>query len=682
MHLQVWQLQHDKKLLFGVLKHGWDQWLLILKDPLLGLEPLVRQELYLTPTQPYQPPSVRSDTSAPPKVTSQAAPVDLTPPCLDGPNTSAAADLSAAPAGAVPGSIDKPASATEPGRSSAPSTAEGGPDGAPGQAASQPDSMPASDGTGQSSHQGIQLEPLTSAQPAVADAPVADAPAAAAAADEPVADVKDKLQEQPDVKVEAHKPASADTLLASAVSASVLEGPSNSAKLEPGAAAVSVSDMEATTTDVKLGPGAAAESKCQQPADAAVEKRGESASATQPRTLVAQPSPPADVVDLTAAETPSTSSAGAGSGLAATPTHAALPASGTRAAATSTAGEPRLAQPPSVAAAVSTAGPSSQPPVVLGCPKCRWAPKGCSACRGKWQAAGNALPPTLTVGGNGNADTGAAAAARAERTITTRLCNWLSNRTTVLAGILKGTHKVNPTTAAPPQPRMTATLPTPRLILPKQAGTVITTNSSGPRPTVVTGGNMQIAVGAPAYPGQWQQNAVQMSHFRQQQRQLQQQQLAAAQEQQQQNLVLQQQQRQHHTSLLRQQHQSAQLQQQQQQAAKVQAAQAHALQQQQVRMRQQQQQQGLRQQQLNQQNQLQLQRQQQLLLQQQRQRSSQQQVQRVLTSQGLQPSTSLQPPAAVAYVSAAQHAHQQQQKLTASKAQISHPLSKWPACIV
>lgn len=683
MHLQVWQPQHDKKLLFGVLKHGWDQWLLILKDPLLDLEPFVRQELYLTPTQPQQLASVSSvNPAAPPQLLAQAAPANLTTSGLDAPMTSAAAGSTAAvPAAAVAvgadvGPNDKSADAAEPGSTSCKkddaSKAEGSPDGESGQPVAQPDSMHAGTVKGQISSQGVKHALSTSAQPAVADAPAADAP---------IADAENKLKELlGGVKVDS-KPASANP--PSALSILETEGPLAVVKLEAAAAAVSAAEMAGPTEGLKLEPATAAESKSQKPTDAVTAKPNQSGNATvQPQTVVTQPPLPAqsDVVDLTAAETPSTNPAAAGSGPAETATNAAVPASDASAAATSTAAECRLAAPPPVAAAAST----TQAPVVLGCPKCRWAPKGCSVCRGKWQAAGNALTPTLSTSGNSSVDAGAAA--RAERTIITRLANWLLNRTNVLASVLKGTHKVGPAIAGPPQSKMPATVPAPRLIPSKQAGPVITT-SSGPRPSgativpgaaVVTGANMQTVLGTPAYPGQWQQNAVQMSHFRQQQRQLQQQQLATAQEQQRQNLLLQQQQRQHHTSLLRQQHQSAQL--QQQQAAKVQAVQAQAVQQQQVRMRQQQQQQGLRQQQLNQQNQLQLQRQQQLLLQQQRQRTSQQQVQRAVTSQGLQPSTSLQPQAADAYVSAAQHA-QQQHKPTASQAQISHPLSKWPAGI-
>ena len=690
MHLQVWQPQHDKKLLFGVLKHGWDQWLLILKDPLLDLERFVRQELYLTPTQPQQLPSVTNDKSAAsPQLPSQAAPLELTTPAVAALTTSAAAEVPAAAAvavGAVVGPRDKPAAASEPASSSAPSKAEGGFGGVPGQPTSQPDSTRAGDDKGKNSFQGIKLEPATSAQPTAGDAPVTDAagklkvllggiqvkePKPASADPPPTFSVPALEMKEPPAGIKL-EPAAA------AVSAPDMAGPSNGVKLEPAAAAVSAPQIAGPSHSIKLEPAAAAASNSQQPAGAATGSPNESASATvQPQNTVPQPPPLAasDVVDLTAPEMPSTSTAG---GPAVTATQSAVPASDASGAATSTAAEPKLlTAPPSIAAAVSTAQPSSQTPAVLGCPKCRWAPKGCAVCRAKWQAAGNALPPTLTASGSGNVDTSAAAAARAERTIATRLCNWLLARTNVLASVLKGTHKVGPGIADPPEPRMPATVAPAR-----HAGAVVTT-SSGPRPpgpaiapgaAVVTGANLQTVVGTPAYPGQWQQNAVQMSQFRQQQRQLQQQQLAAAQEQQRQSLLLQRQQLQHHTSLLRQQHQSAQLQQQQQQAAKVQA---QALQQQQLCMRQQQQQQALRQQQLNRQNELQLQRQQQLLLQQQRQRSSQLQVQRALTSQGSQPSTSLQP--AGAHVSATQRAQQQQQKPTAPQGQISHPLSEWLA---
>ena len=621
---------------------------MILKDPLLGVEPILRQELFLLPPQPA---TVSNDASAAfPKVQSHTIPPGANTPAPGDARTTAAAGSTGPESAAHPaaGLSDKAASTAGPESSLSPSTIATRPDGSK---AEMPAAAVAVAGNGNS--QVTQPEPLPPAQTIAADAPVADA--------------KDKLKGGLDVKLET-KPALAHPPAASKSSSAMLESLSSAGKCG----------------DVKLGPAAAsaADSKSRQSADADFGKPGEGIGATlvSQTTAAKLPAPEmSQVVDLTTAQVPSTSTAAADTGPVAARTDATAPAPAADAAAISTA-QPSPAE--SAPEAAVTTAEVSRAPVVLGCPKCRWAIKGCSSCRAKWQAAGHALPPALAAAGSNHGDAAveakvaaaasAAAAARAERSTTTKLCNWLANRTAVLASILKGTHKVGPASAAPSQSqsKVTITAPPPKLV-PRPAGPIIITQqTSAPCPpgaSIVTGA--PVPVGTPVSTGQWQQNAVQMSQFRHQQRQLQQQQLAAAQKQQQQKLLLQQQQRQRHTSLLRQQHQSAQLQQQQQQqAAKAQAAQAQALQQQQLRMRQQQQQHGLRQQQANQQHQLQMQ--QQLYQQQQRQLSSQQQMQRVLTSQGLQLGKRLQPQAAA--VSAAQGAQQP----PSSQAQISHPLSK------
>lgn len=650
--LQIWQPQHDKKLLYGVLKHGWEQWLLILKDPLLGVEPILRQELFLLQPQPAavsNAASAASSRSQLPTVLSGAitlAPDVSTTTAAAAPHAGAVTAVGPA-VEAIAGASSKPAIAAGPACSSAPNTAAIRPDGdTAGVPPSQPGQPPAAaasgDGNSQTAHS-IKPEPLLPPQPVAPGAPVSGA--------------EDKLKEALHVKVEIQPVSAEGPAAAAPMSTSAMLRPSSSAgKL------VHVKLETAATT--------AAERNSQQSALAGSSQPGEGAGAPLPQTMVTKLPPPivSGILDLTTAEIPSKSTADAGPAAAAT--GATTPVLAANAAATSTAKEPRPSDPVAGAAAVTIAT-SSSASVVLGCPKCRWAPKGCSACRAKWQAAGNPLPAALAVNGSNSANAAAvaaaAAAARVERGTITKLCNWLANRTAVLASILKGVHKVGtPVMAAPSQAQSrVAVTAAPVRLLPRPAGPIIVTQQTSA--SCPPGGT--VALGTPVSTRQWQQSAVQMSHFRQQQRQLQQQQLAAAQEQQRQNLLLQQQQRQRHTSLLRQQHQTAQLQQQQQQAAKAQAAQAQVLQQQQLRLRQQQQQRGLQQQQMNQQHQLQLQLQ--LHQQQQRQLSSQQQVQRALSSQGSQQAAHLQPQAAAAHVSAAPGAQQP----TSSQAQISHPLS-------
>lgn len=629
---------------------------MILKDPLLGVEPILRQELFLLPLQPAA--ASNEASAAFPKLQMQTIPPGAISPAPRVARTTAAAGCAGfgSAVDVAAGPSDKPASIAGPESSSAPSTIATKPDNSK---AEMPASAAAVAGNANSQvSQSIKPEPVPTAQPAAADASVVDAQGKL-------------LQGGLDVELEI-KPALADPPAATSESTSAMFGLSTSAE---------------KSCTIKLEPAAAnaADKKSRQSVEAGVRKPGEGTSATLvPQTNATMLPPPAvsQVFDLTTAEAPRASTAGAGTGPAAACTDATATALAADAAATSTVEQPRPAEAVPRGAAVIPAK-HSRAPVVLGCPKCRWAPKGCSSCRAKWQAAGHALPEALAASGSTGADaaTGAkaaaaanaAAAARAERSTTTKLCNWLANRTAVLASILKGIHKVGPATAASSQAqsRRTITAPGPRLVAQSARPIIITQQTSAscpPGASVVT--SATALVGTPVSTGQWQQNAVQLSQFRHQQRQLQQQQLAAAQEKQRQNLLLQQQLRQRHTSLLRQQHQTAQLQQQQQQAAKAQAAQAQALQQQQLRMRQQQQQHGLRQQQVNQQHQLQLQLQLHQQQQQQQQLSSQQQVQRALTSQGLQQGMRLQPAAAA--VNAAQHAQQP----ASSQAQINHPLSK------
>lgn len=327
-------------------------------------------------------------------------------------------------------------------------------------------------------------------------------------------------------------------------------------------------------------------------------------------------------------------------------------------------------------------------PVGLGCPKCRWAVKGCTACRAKYQ---NAHLAGASTGQAGKTSAAAVAAANSSRVAQTdraalnKMTTWLMSRTSTLCTALKQAHQISPAMAQP-QTRLTLGAPATKL-LPNPSAPVITTQqtvmvrpggaavtsaySPGVTPVVQTGAGSSSAPAAT----QWQQQAVQMSQFRQQQRLLQ---LAEAQRRQQQSLLLQQQQRQQHTSLLRQQHQTAQLRQQQQQAVRTQTAASSALHLQQQRMRQQQQQQGLYQQQLLQQQQVA----QQKLLQQQQQQlrlSAQQQVQFALSRQSSQPRAEMQPRPAAVFASAAQHAQyhqQQQQQQAASQAPTSVSFSK------
>ena len=666
--MQFWQPQHDKKLLYGVLKHGWDQWQMILKDELLGVEPVLRQELYLPQLCPQQPPpssstlpaaATKSDSPhlAPAAALTQPAAHTQSIVAMNGasiklPDVSAslAADLAA-------GLHGKSAAAVVGGSSSEAIKIDDSPPAKAELLAPQKTSPSAAGG------ESNQHNPIQGLEQEHGDG-ILIKPASTAAASTAGIDIKPEegipnSKEKPEPAVAKEHAALAETI-----------------SLEAGAVSSDSSDAVkhavakggADSKDVQASSAVRAE-----PADAGASTgKAEATGSVPPSTA------PANTGEGLAAEPAgrSTSTGNSGASKLAEATQAAGPVSSL--AATSSADVSKIAVSAPRAAATSSAvgqgaGPAgaaavkstpegSKPPVVLGCPKCRWAPKGCASCRAKWQAAGHVLPAPLaatgsaTLGASDSRPTAAAAAAlKAERSTTTRLCTWLSNRTTMLASVLKGTHKVAPATAShqPGQARVTVSAPVNRLPS-MSTGPIITTQQAlGPHSSVVYASGaaypVQSVIGAPANTGPWQQNAVQLSQMRHQQ------------------LHLQQQQRERHTSLLRQQHQSAQL--QQQQAGVSQAGQAQALQQQQLRMRQQQQRQGLRQQQLNQQHQMQLQ--QQLLQQQQRQMTAQQQLQRALVQQG----SRVQPQASADHATAA-HRAQYQQRPPASQAQTSHPLSE------
>ena len=689
--MQFWQPQHDKKLLYGVLKHGWDQWQMILKDELLGVEPVLRQELYLP--QPHPQHNTLSSNIQPaaatkvdfPHFTSAAA---LTQPAAQAQSTIVIGDsgvklpdVSAAVAADLAAGVGGKSAAAAVGGSaldaikiedSPPIKAETPP---PQKSSSGP-----ADGESnlQDLTQGLKHEPT---EDRMTSEPASTAAASTAGADiKPEGAAISKEELEPAVAKEQ----AALTKATSLQPLSVRFDRSDVAKDEEGTTGAGSNNAQASfavmakPVDADASTAQAQASSIESSAPAATKSdKGLAAEPAGPSTEPGGISKPAEA---TQAVVPASSLAAASIAEA---SHFAVPAPG--AAATSSAAGKAAA--PANAAVVSSTAEGSKPPVILGCPKCRWAPKGCASCRAKCQAAGCVLPPPLAATNSGSLgvsdskpSAAAAAALKAERPTTTRLCTWLSNRTAMLASVLKGTHKVAPATAShqPGQTRVTISAPANRL-LSKSSGPVITTQQTlGPHPSLASASGaaypMQSVMGAPANTGPWQQNAVQMSQMRQQQRQLQQQQLLAAQEQQRRALLLQQQQRERHTSLLLQQHQSAQLQQQQEGMSP--AGQAQALQQQQLRMRQQQQQQGLRQQQLNQQHQQQLN--QQLLQQQQRQMTAQQQVQRALVQQQ---GSRLQPQASAAYATAAQRA-QYQQRPPASQAQTSYPPSENNACCI
>ena len=632
--MQFWQAEHDKKLLYGVLKHGWAEWQIILKDSLLGIEPVLRQELFMPPMQPLPP---AAGTNNPSIATTPAQGL------AEGP-----ADT---PAG-LPAENDKALAAGHQ------------------QAIDLTANAAADQGTATVGSQALSAEALKASGSAAAGKEGLAMQVASG----------DQLKDQEPRSKSADK---------------VIKADSNAGKQQPQLPSTEetmpkIIDAKIVGDDSQPQQALAAQVlgvMSESASGSAIEPKSEldNAPAVKEEAPSLHPEPSAKLEDVVPASDSAPVSAPAA---VAQPAHessvsmaqqSAQPTAGTEAAGTA-AVQPEAAQASAEGTATVTgsgeAGSSQQakPQVGLGCPKCRWAIKGCSACRAKYQ--NGSLAADLPAGQAGKTSTLAVAAANAsrssqsDRVALNKMTNWLMGRTSTLCTALKQTHQTAPSPAQP-QTRVTLSAPSTKLlssssgsamlgqqtVIARPSGGVVITSAPGVTSVVQTGTGSSSASGA----SPWQQHAVQMSQFRQQQRLVQQQQLAEAQRQQQQQLVLQQQQRQHHTSLLRQQHQTAQLQQQQLQAARAQASASSALQLQQQRMRLQQQQQGLRQQQLQQQHNMQQQTMQQQLLhqQQQRQLTAQQQVQSALSRQGSQGAAGQHPRPAAVFASAAQHAHSQ-----------------------
>ncbi len=645
--MQFWQAEHDKKLLYGVLKHGWAQWQVILKDSLLGIEPVLRQELFMPPMQPPPPAAGTSNPS-----------IAATPAqgLAEGP-----ADTPAA----LPAESDKALAAGH--QQAIDLTADAAADQGTAAAGSQAMSAQALKVFG-------QVRPASTSAAAAAAGKEGSAVQVASG---------DQLKDQEPSSESADKELRAD---------------SNDGKQQPQLPSTEETTLKVVDTNPVDSKTVGNDSQRQQAAQVLmIKSESVSGSAIEPKSeLDKAPAVKEEAPSLHAEPSaklegirPASDSAPASAPTAVTqPAHessvsmaqqSAQPAAGTEAAGTATV-QPEAAQACADGTAMATstaeAGSSHQakPQVGLGCPKCRWAIKGCSACRAKYHNGTLAADvPAGQAGKTGKLAVAAANASRAsqsDRVALNKMTNWLMGRTSTLCTALKQTHQTAPAPAQP-QTRVTLSAPSTKLlssssgsvmlgqqaVITRPTGGVVITSAPGVTSVVQTGTGSSSASGA----SPWQQQAVQMSQFRQQQRLVQQQQLAEAQRQQQQQLVLQQQQRQHHTSLLRQQHQTAQLQQQQQQALRAQASASSALQLQQQRMRLQQQQQGLRQQQLQQQHNMQQQTmQQQLLLQQQqRQLTAQQQVQSALSRRGSQEAAGQQPRPAAVFASAAQHAQSQ-----------------------
>ena len=664
--MQFWQAQHDKKLLYGVVKHGWAQWQVILKDSLLGIEPVLRQELSLPPSQPQHLPALSSPDAAAVghgKATAVGSGGGRYLTVGHGKataavsqavsNDGAAADDQAAVVVARQDTAAEAGTATEL-KATEPAAIVALTDKAPG--GEHLEVIPTAEIVdSRNSLGGHQQEQVPSAEEVMSSAQKTAGKPSSGNASTPPADKSqvsgndlhaDKVELVVQPKPEPNEePASQQEVLQEASTAPA----ELAAKLEE----VQPEADNNPVAQASKSPAAGGTAPSVSPAGGSYESQQQPTAAVKTEQ--------ANVADK--AESSSVAQAS---------TLTAAPMSSTDEHATETG-----------------TGMDVKPEVVLGCPKCRWAPKGCAVCRARWQTSGKQVAATLAaaagaVPGGQASNTANIANTAADRAAMTRMTIWLMNRTSTLCTALKQTHQTSTASLQPQTTRVTLSAPATKL-LPKQPGPVITTQQTTlPRPaggggaTVVsspgTAPVVQTGAGISA-PGasQWQQQAVQLSQFRQQQRLIQQQQLAEAQRQQQQKLVLQQQQRQHHTSLLRQQHQTAQLQQQHQQALRTQAAANSALQQQQQRMHQQQQQQGLRQQQLQQQQQQQL-----LQQQQQRQLTAQQQVQQALSQQSSQAGGGLQPRPAAVFASAAQHAQYQQQQ-SGLQGQMSQPSSKVPS---
>ena len=669
--MQFWQAEHDKKLLYGVLKHGWAQWQVILKDSLLGIEPVLRQELYMPPMQPPAPAAGTNNPS-----------IAATPAqgLAEGPANTPAA---------LPAENEKALAAGHQ------------------QAIDLTADTAADQGTATAGTRAISAEAFKvsgQAEPALTSAAAAGKERSAmqvASGDqpkdqEPSSEFADKvIQAESDAHGNQQSQLSSieETMPKVADTNPELQGASVDSKTVGND---SQGQQAAQVLGVKLesASGSAIEPKSELDNASAVKEEASKAEVN----LHAEPSAKLEDVmpalDSAPVPAPAAVAQPAHEGGVNMAQQSAQPTAGTEAAGTSVV-QPEAAQAGDVGAATatSTAEASSshqaKPQVGLGCPKCRWAIKGCSACRAKYQ--NGSLAADAPAGQAGKTGTLAVAAANAsrssqsDRVALNKMTNWLMGRTSTLCTALKQTHQTAPAPAQP-QTRVTLTAPSTKLlssssgpvtlgqqpVVTRPTGGVVITSAPRVTSVVQTGAGSSSASGA----SPWQQQAVQMSQFRQQQRLIQQQRLAEAQRQQQQQLALQQQQRQHHTSLLRQQHQTAQLHQQQQQAARAQASASSALQVQQQRMRQQQLQQGLRQQQLQQQHNMQQQTMQQQLLhqQQQRQLTAQQQVQSALSRQGSQGAAGQQPRPAAVFASAAQHA--QSQPFAQIQGQMSLPSGK------
>ncbi len=663
--VQFWQAEHDKKLLYGVLKHGWAQWQIILKDSLLGIEPVLRQELFMPPMQPPPP---AAGTNNPSIATTPAQGFAEGPAA-----TSAALPSENDTSAALPAENDKALAAGHQ------------------QAIDLTADAAADQGTPAAGSQAISAEALKAS--GSAEAASTSVAAAGKEGSAMQAASGDQLKDQ------EPRSESADR---------VMKADSNDGKQHPQLPSTEeltpkIIDTKIVGNDSQPQQALAAQVlgvKSESAAGSAIEPKSELDNAPAVKeeapSLHAEPSakledvmPASDSAPVSAPAAVAQPAYESGVSMAQQSAQATTSAAGTAAV------QPEADQAGAVGTATATstgeAGSSHQakPQVGLGCPKCRWAIKGCSACRAKYQNRTVAADvPAGQAGKTGTLAVAAANASRAsqsDRVALNKMTNWLMGRTSTLCTALKQTHQTAPAPAQP-QTRVTLSAPSTKLlssvsgpvmlgqqaVITRPTGGVVITSAPGVTSVVQTGADSSSASGA----SPWQQQAVQMSQFRQQQRLIQQQQLAEAQRQQQQQLVLQQQQRQHHTSLLRQQHQTAQLQQQQQQqlqAARAQASASSALQLQQQRMRLQQQQQGLRQQQLQQQHNMQQQSMQQQLLQQQQQRqlTAQQQVQSALSRQGSQGAAGQQPRPAAVFASAAQHA--QSQPIAQFQGQMSLP---------
>ena len=641
--VQFWRAEHDKRLLYGVLKHGWAQWQVILKDSLLGIEPVLRKELRLSQHQQHLP--------------SQA---DLTP---------AAGQTPAANQGNTSGdAVHQPAQHALVGSLPAESKPDGGGNGTAGpQQAAASAAVKVQLAVDDSGTVQLHIQsPPASKEPAVdSSSQQQDLPAVSSGL--AVEDVKSLAADQTETMEIDSKLSDATVAKADSVKPEASSCQAQAVVRSAEAAAKPDSTTQADTV--------AAVSPTVQPEPQTQPKQAAESVAVKTEDDAAEPeSKPVSVLQNNEAQTQQTKAAGV---VAVKTEHDTAQAEAEPASTL-----PNSDAAPSTSASVVASGSKPAPQAAFGCPKCRWSPKGCAVCRARADKDSNPSPGSSTAATAAGSPTTAAGQISAERATLYKMNSWLMSRTTGLCHALKQAHQGTPTPQQPvQQPRSITINPVnARLVAqgPSSSGLTHTVALSQAAPgTKITSGAPPVAAMATAAAGgagQWQQQAVQLSQVNQQQRMLQhKQQLAEAQKQQQRMLILQQQQRQQHTSFLRQQHQTAQLQQQR----------AQAVQLQQQRMRQQQQQQGLQQRQLDQQRQQLLQQQ---LAQQQQQLNAQRQVQFAMPRQSSGQQLGQQPRSAAVFASAAQHAqyHQQQQQQqmhpSSSGAYISHPLSRPLSC--